>query len=183
MMTDTAIQAPPGEALLRPGALGRAIRLGLGLAVLSLLWPLLTAWRAALFSGEVPWSEGGFGALVLLALWGTSYVFNIALGVSWGQKTRTGVVLGAVLAGVAGLVVSGEFPNAAFGVYLWAWFVALAGLLGPAHLLAAAQRASSRHGSLLHYVLPRPMWSKRSIPPGHTTVSTFSPRRSAAACA
>ncbi len=136
-MTDATMAATPTE-LVQPGVLGRTIRFGLGLGVLSLLWPLLTVWRAALFAGEVPWTAVGFWVLVVLALWGTSYVFNIAFGLSWGQKTRTGVLVGAAVAGVVGLAASGELPNAVFGVYIWTWFVVLTGLLGPAHLLAAA---------------------------------------------
>ena len=116
----------------------RAIRAGLGLATLSLLLDLLTGWRAALWGGAVPLRDVGFWVLVGLALWGTSYVFNIAFGRSWGQKTLTGVVAGAGLAGMIGVVTGGGFPSALLGVYLWAWFVAFAGLLGPALLLAAA---------------------------------------------
>lgn len=126
------------EELAQPGLVGRFLRLGLGLATLSLLWPLLTVWRAELWMGEVPWRAVGFWVLVCLALWGTSYVFNIAFGLSFGQKTRAGALLGAVLAGGVGAVIGGGFPNALFGIYLWVWFVALAALLGPAHLLAAA---------------------------------------------
>ena len=125
------------EELVKPGLLGRAIRLGLGLATLSFLFSLLTVWREELWDGEVPLRAVGFWVLVCLAFWGTSYVFNIAFGLSWGQRTRTGVLAGAGLAGLVGVVTGGGFPNAVFGVYLWAWFVALTGLLGPAHLLAA----------------------------------------------
>ncbi len=121
-----------------PGLLGRALRAGLGLATLGWLFLLLTVWREALWVGEVPVHDARFWMLVGFALWGTSYVFNITFGLSWGQKTRTGVVAGAGLAGLVGLVGGGGFPNAVFGLYLWTWFAALTGLLGPAHLLAAA---------------------------------------------
>ena len=94
-------------------------------------------WRRDLWSGEVP-LDLGFLALVGFAFWGTSYVFNIALGLSWGQKTRAVVLAGAGVAAVIGVVAGGGFPNALVGIYLWAWFVALTGLLGPALLLAAA---------------------------------------------
>ena len=87
--------------LVRPGPFGRAIRAGLGLATLSLLLLLLTVWRAGLWGGEVPVRDVGFWVLVCLALWGTSYVFNLAFGLSWGQKTRTGIVAGAGLADAA----------------------------------------------------------------------------------
>ncbi len=120
-----------------PGLLGRAIRAGLGLATLSLLFLLVTAWRRELWAGEPPLLDLRFWVLVGLALWGTSYVFNIALGLSWGQKTRAVVLAGAGLAAGVGVVAGGGFPNAVFGVYLWVWFVALTGLLGAAHLLAA----------------------------------------------
>ncbi len=126
------------QELVRPGPFGRAIRACLGLATLSLLLPLLMVWREPLWGGELPVRDVSFWLLVCLALWGTSYVFNIAFGLSWGQRTRTGVLAGAGLAGLVGVVAGGGFPNAVFGAYLWAWFVTLTGLLGPAHLLAAA---------------------------------------------
>jgi hypothetical protein len=126
------------EELAQPGLLGRAIRASLGLATLSFLFLLLTVWRRELWAGEVPLLDLRFWLLVWFALWGTSYVFNIALGLSWGQKTRAGVLAGAGLAAVVGVVAGSGFPNAVLGVYLWAWFVAVTGLLGPAHLLAAA---------------------------------------------
>ena len=136
-MADGLVQTNAQE-LVRAGLLGRAIRACLGLATLGLLLLLLTVWREALWVGELPVRDVRFWVLVGFALWGTSYVFNIAFGFSWGQRTRTGVVAGAGLASLVGLVAGGGFPNAVFGVYLWAWFVAFTGLLGPAHLLAAA---------------------------------------------
>ena len=126
------------QQLVRAGGLGRAIRAGFGILTLGWLLSLLTVWRGELWSGEVPVRDVGFWALVVFALWGTSYVFNIPFGLSWGQRTRTAVVVGAGLASLIGLVAGGGFPNVVFGVYLWAWFVALTGLLGPAFLLAAA---------------------------------------------
>ncbi len=131
-MAEELVQTESQE-FVRPGGLGRAIRAGLGLLTLGWLLFLLTVW-----GGEVPVRDVRFWALVGFALWGTSYVFNIAFGLSWGQRTRTGVVAGAGLAGLVGVVAGGGFPNAVFGAYLWAWFVTLTGLLGPAHLLAAA---------------------------------------------
>ena len=73
------------EELVQPGAVGRAIRACLGLATLSLLISLLTVWREELWRGDIPVGDVGFWVLVLLSLWGTSYVFNIAFGLSWGE--------------------------------------------------------------------------------------------------
>ena len=128
----------PSQELVRPGLVGRAIRVALGVGTLSLLVDLLTGWRSELWRGAVPAHDVGFWVLVCLALFATSYVFNIALGLSWGQKTRTGILAGAGLAGLIGVVTGGGFPSALLGVYLWIWFAAFAGLLGPAFLLAAA---------------------------------------------
>ncbi len=136
-MAEELVQTDSQE-FVQPGGLGRAIRAGLGLLTLGWLLFLLTVWRGELWGGAMPFRDVGFWALVVFALWGTSYVFNIPFGLSWGQRTRTGVVVGAGLAGLIGGVAGGGFPNAVFGVYLWAWFVALTGLLGPAFLLAAA---------------------------------------------
>ena len=135
-MAEGLVDTGPQE-LVRPGPVGRAIRACLGFATLSLLLSLLTVWREELWGGGVPVRDVGFWVLVALSLWGTSYVFNIAFGLSWGQRTRAAVVAGAALVGLVGWVTGSGFSNAAFGVYLWSWFVALTGLLGPAHLLAA----------------------------------------------
>ncbi len=137
-MADELVQEMDPLELAKPGLLGRAIRAGLGLATLGWLVLLLLVWRRELWAGELPLLDLGFWGLVGFALWGTSYVFNIALGLSWGQKTRAVVLAGAGVAAVIGGVAGGGFPNALFGIYLWAWLVALTGLLGPAHLLAAA---------------------------------------------
>ncbi len=137
-LTPNSLTQRNSQEWVRPGPLGRAIRAGLGLATLSLFLDLLTGWRAGLWGGAVPVRDVGFWVLVGLALWGTSYVFNIALGLSWGQRTRTGVVAGAALAGLIGAIAGAGFPNAVFGVYLWVWFAAFTGLLGSAFLLAAA---------------------------------------------
>ena len=123
--------------LPKPGILGRFIRLGLGVGVLLLLIGLLTAWRDDLWAGRPPF-EVGFAVLVVLALTFTSYVFDIALGLQWGQRTLAGILLGAGVAGLGGLAVRGSFPNAWIGIYVWGWLVAFCTLLGPAHLLAAA---------------------------------------------
>ncbi len=136
-MAEGLAQTSPLE-LETPGLLGRALRACLGLATLGWLFLLLTEWRAALWVGELPVSHAGFWMLVAFALWGTSYVFNITFGLSWGQRTLIGVVAAAGLAGLVGLVTGGGFPNAVFGLYLWTWFAVLTGLLGPAHLLAAS---------------------------------------------
>ena len=125
------------SSLPRPGLLGRGIRLSLGVAVLLLLGGLLTGWRDDLWAGLPPF-DVGFAILVCLALYFTSYVFNIALGLGWGQRTLAGVLAGAAMAGLVGYAVEGALPNAWLGIYVWSWLVAFCALLGPAHLLAAA---------------------------------------------
>ena len=136
-MAEIPTQTNSGQ-LAPPGGWGRAIRASLGFLTLGWLLPLVSGWREALFRGEVPLGDAGFWALIAFALWGTSYVFNITFDLSWGQRTRTGVVLGAGVAGLIGAVLGDGFPNVVFGVYLWAWFTAMIGLLGPALVLAAA---------------------------------------------
>ncbi len=137
MANEVAIVEEAAQALPRPGWAGRAIRLALGICTLALLRALLGPWRSDMWAGELPFLDGGFVVLVVLALWGSGYVFNIALGLGWGERTRAGLVAGAALAAAAG-AVTGGFPSPLLGVYLWLWFVALTALLGVAHLLAAA---------------------------------------------
>lgn len=126
-----------GAGLPRPGVVGRLIRLGLGMGVLLLLAGLLTGWREDRWAGRLPF-DFGFGVLVALALYFTSYVFNIAFRLEWGRRTLAGVLAGAVVAGLGGLAVQGTFPNAWLGIYVWSWLVTFCAFLGPAHLLAAA---------------------------------------------
>ena len=123
--------------LPKPGVVGRLIRLGLGMGVLLLLVGLLTRWRDDLWAGLPP-LEVSFAILVGLALYFTSYVFNIALGLRWGQRTLAGVLVGAVVAALVGLAAQGTMANAWLGIYVWGWLGAFCAFLGPAHLLAAA---------------------------------------------
>lgn len=131
-------EVSPLPELPSPGLLGRSMRLALGLAMLAFLYPLLTVWRTDMWAGRLPLDDAAFYVLAGLALWVTSYVFNIMIRAQFGQRTLAVVLLGAASAGAAGYALEGAFPNIAFGAYLWVWFGLLCGLLGPAHLLAAA---------------------------------------------
>ena len=135
-----AVAHPASEdhALPRPGWLGRVIRLVLGIATLALLQALVGPWRSEMWAGRLPLRDVGFWVVVCLALWGSGYVFNIAFGLSFGERTRIGLLLGAAVAAAAGFATGQGLPSAPFGAYLWTWFVALTALLGVAHLLAAA---------------------------------------------
>ena len=125
------------SSLATPGPVGRAIRLVLGLGVLSLLYSLLTEWRSALWGGEVP-NDVAFYVLIGLALCATSWVVRLLLNKPWGQAPLLLVLLGAGITAAAGYVGESIFPLSALGLYVWAWFVAFTALLGPAHVLAAA---------------------------------------------
>ncbi len=129
--------APPPE-LPSPGPIGRIIRITMGLATLALLYLLLTMWRTDMWAGRLPLDDAAFYFLAGFALWVTSYVFNIMIRADFGQRTLVVILLGAASAGAVGYALEGALPNIALGVYLWAWFSLLCGLLGPAHLLAAA---------------------------------------------
>lgn len=125
------------STLPKPGPIGRLIRLAFGMGVLALLWGVLAAWRADMWAGRLPF-DLGFLVLVCLALYLTSYVFNIAFRFAWGQWTLVGVLVGAGVAALAGYALQGQLLNTFLGVYLWLWFVVFCALFGPALVLASA---------------------------------------------
>lgn len=121
----------------KPGVVGRSVRLAFGVGVLLLLGGLLRGWGDDLWAGRLPY-DLGFGVLIGLALYFTSYVFNIALGLQWGQRPLAGILGGAAVASLVGLAVQGVLPNAWLGIYVWGWLAVFCAFLGPAFLLAAA---------------------------------------------
>ncbi len=62
------------DPLPTPGRLGRAIRLTIGLAELSLLIPLFTLLRVPMWAGELPLRSGFFYTLLGLTVWLSSWV-------------------------------------------------------------------------------------------------------------
>ena len=123
--------------LLTPGTLGRAIRLAVGLGELSLLIPLFTDMRAAMWAGELPLRHVVFYMLLGLSVWLSSWVIRILLDRPWGQKPVLVLLAGAVLAAGAGYATAGTFDALPLTRYLWTWFAGFIVVLGPAHVLSA----------------------------------------------
>ena len=122
--------------LPRPGLIGLAIRFTFGLAVLFMGYGAIVD-RASFWDGYTN-PAGALGYIIPIGFV-TSWVINELTTKRWGQKPLLVVLLGmAVAIGIGAF--QGDAFGSIFGIYLWAWVMAFAALLGPALLLAVALR-------------------------------------------
>lgn len=125
--------ASGAPTLPRPGLLGRAIRLALGLLLLQLLWIVVTVWQP--WYRALPWSDWGFIATLLFLLFFAATTVNELFAVRWGWWPS--VVLALLLGAAAAL---DAFALDGWHLLGWAITVAalpLLSLMGTAFLLAA----------------------------------------------
>ena len=120
--------------LPRPGVVGRGVRLAVGLLVLWMGWQTVRD-TPSFWDGLSP--DGGLLVLVVILTVVSSWVINELLVRDWGWRPSLVLGGGLALASVAGLVGWADPLGPPVGVYLWAWSIAFAVLLGPAQLLAA----------------------------------------------
>ncbi len=115
--------------LVRPGILGRAIRVVLGAATLSLTYSLLTNLRT-MWSGDMPIGALDFWVAMALTFGLTGWVVSELAAKPWGQKPLlVGLAAGAVFS-LLGLAIDGNLFGSVFTTYLWTWATALTLLLG-----------------------------------------------------
>ncbi len=138
---DTAFVEP--GTLVRPGWIGRLVRLALGFLTLKLFADLLRfevlmdRGDTGLTSSQVP-DQLFFWLLMAFFFWILPHVVNIGFGTSWRRGPQ--VVVGGVSAAVAafGLVVHGSAWTEALGWVLLVWLLYESLHLGASFVLAAA---------------------------------------------
>lgn len=124
----------PGT-LVRPGPIGRLVRLSLGALCLYAFGDLL---YYAEWTTTQPLSSLANRFLVLLApLCFFNYVVNIGFSKSWGQRPLVASLVGLGVFGIVALLVAGSFDSPILGIPLNLWLGYFYGHLGLSFVLSA----------------------------------------------
>lgn len=135
----------PEGTLVRPGPIGRGVRLLMAALLLKFVWNLVRGPLVAAAAGQglASWSvprDPLFWVVMVALFWGFPYVVNLSLGKDWRHRSQA-TVLGIVLSlGLFTLWRYGSFWSPALGWFLLLWLMLscaygavaflLAGLLG-----------------------------------------------------
>ena len=123
----------PGS-LAPPRAVGRVVRLALGVWLLSICYSILNG--APGLTGTRAPAHWTFWLAVVIAFHLTPYVVNIGLTRNWKRKPQYAVVLLTVVALVLDLVMFGTWWAPPLGGLILTWLSYLFGHLGVSFLLA-----------------------------------------------
>jgi hypothetical protein len=122
--------------LLRPGPVGRLVRLGLGGLCLCAIWVVFE--NVELLVAEPTAVLNELTVMIAAALWIFNYVVNIGFSKSWNRRPLiVSVTLLALSAGAA-FVWSGSLDSPLFGIPFTVWLVYFYGHLGISFVLAAS---------------------------------------------
>jgi hypothetical protein len=135
MRQSDSLELIDAGSLVRPGPIGRLVRLVLGVGCLYVLGVLF---YYAESTTTQPFSSLANRFLMLLApLWILNYVVNIGFSKSWGQRPRIFSLVILAIAAVSAFVVSGSFDSPIFGLPLNLWLGYFYGHLGLSFVLSA----------------------------------------------
>lgn len=124
----------PGT-LIRPGPIGRLVRLGMGALC---LYAFVELFHDAEWTTTHPFSSLDNRILLFLApLCIFNYVVNIGFSKSWGQRPLVASMLGLALFGVAAFLATGSFDSRILGIPLNVWLGYFYGHLGISFVLSA----------------------------------------------
>ena len=124
----------PGT-LIRPGPIGRIVRLALGILCLYALFEIVRYWS---WTAANPIATLPNRALLLIApICIFNYVVNIGFSKSWGAYPLISSIAVLAIAAVVSLLLSGGFEHVLFGITLNLWFAYFYAHLGLSFVLAA----------------------------------------------
>ena len=124
----------PGS-LMRPGPIGRLIRLLLGSACLYGLYSVLM-YREALIA--TPFSTlPNLVVLVVVAFWIVNYVVNIGFGMNWGRWPSYVSAILILASATLGWWIEGSPDSPILGACLWLWLMYFYAHLGLSFVVAA----------------------------------------------
>lgn len=135
MKQSDALQLVAPGTLIRPGPVGRSVRLALGLLCLYVVFETIRYWGTTSLQPVATLDER---VLILLApLCITNYVVNIGFTKSWGHRPL--VLSGVTLIAFAAIsaLVTGTADGLVLGVPLNLWLIYFYGHLGVSFVLAA----------------------------------------------
>ncbi len=160
MSTELKLDAP--GTLIRPGPVGRLIRLGWGILITyvfanTVANSILALDGSRALVGTTTPQNTVFWAILLLWFMVTPYVINIGFSRNWGRKPQFVIVgIAAILVAIS-YVTNGTAWSPALGWFIYIWVAYVSGHLGISFLLSA--------------VLATPGCEMRAIPHLYTAVS------------
>ena len=123
-------------SLPKPRLLGRLVRLGLGVWLLSGLFMLITdGWRGLV--DTTPPAHWTMWAFIGLAFLVTPYVINIGFTRNWKRRPQIAIALTGVLLIGLDLALYGTWWAPPLGAFVWAWLAYFAAHLGFSFVLSA----------------------------------------------
>jgi hypothetical protein len=161
---ETHFRAP--GSLARPRAIGRLVRLLLGLWLLWFLYSLLRFGSVLLISTTAPkhWS---WWLATLVGLWVFPDVVNIGWGKNWKHRPRVAVLGVAGLLVVVDLLAYGAWWAPPLGVFVFAWHLYWSAHLGLSFALASIIATPGCEMRALPH-----LWTRIT---GHTTHEHYCP--------
>ncbi len=126
--------------LVRPGPIGRIVRLGLGILT---AWPLssllLRVGPEWWITSEIGPAQTNAGTLIAIAvaLWLINEIVNIGWARRWGNRPRLVVLGTAAVLAVAGVALTGSPWSPVLGALVYAWLVYTFAHLSISFFLAA----------------------------------------------
>jgi hypothetical protein len=123
-------------SLPKPGFIGRLVRLGFGVWLLSGLYILIPDGWQGLVDTTPPthWTMWAFIGLAFLV---TPYVINIGFTRNWKRLPQIAIALTGVLLVAIDLALYGSWWAPPLGAFVWAWLAYFAAHLGFSFVLSA----------------------------------------------
>ncbi len=156
MRTKLRLEEP--GALVRPGPVGRLVRLLFGVLCLSFLWLVLQTGGDSLtmtlsrFIGLPAGAMIGLSIGAIYALRLFNYVVNIGFSRDWRRRPLGAVVILFALAGLAGWMQSGLFWGPILGGVVLAWLLYIYAHLGLSFVLAAVLSTPGCEMRAIHHL-------------------------------
>ncbi len=133
MSTELRLDEP--GTLVRPGPVGRLVRLGFGVLCLSFLWKVLQTGTDLLTTTLISLIDLSIGIIIALLLF--SYVVNIGFSKDWRRLPLVAIVILFVLSGLVSWMQSGIFWGPILGGVVLVWLIYIYAHLGLSFILAA----------------------------------------------
>ena len=149
-MATTDLKLQEAGALVKPGPIGRIVRLGFGAATLSYAFMLWGARADLMIEGQQirPLILNG----VLPGLFLISYIVNIGFSRAWKKWPALVSILLIGAAAIVGYVQTGAFQSPLLARTIHAWELYLYGHLGLAFVLAGLMGAPGCEMRALHHL-------------------------------
>ncbi len=129
------LQLVAAGTMTRPGVIGRAVRAGLFLVCVYVLYSVVY-YRESIIETPVS-AVANFVPVLFGGFFVFNYVVNIGFGHNWGRKPVYVLLSALAIAAALNWAVAGTADGSIFGLTFWLWLIYVYAHLGISFLLAA----------------------------------------------